>query len=96
MKLWLQAPEVMVHFIFPFISSISLLAGFHSLNRMPLVSEMVHTGGLSFAVQRKIDQLPNMPVHLLNQNRVATVLLISVLANRVVLAEKSFEHGAHL
>ena len=75
-KLWLQAPEVMVHFICPFISSISLLAGFHSLNRMPLVSEMVHTRGLSFAVQRKIDQLPNMPVHLLIQNRVATVRLI--------------------
>ena len=62
MKLWLQAPEVMVHFIFPFISFISLLAGFHSLNRMPLVSEMVHTRGLSFAVQRKIDQLPNRTI----------------------------------
>ena len=144
MKLWPQAPEVMVHFIFPFISFISLLAGFHSLNRMPLVSEMVHTRGLSFAAQRKIDQLPNrtidqstkplldviilyggswktrsaiprscpphkersikptmfiaanMPAHVLNQNRVATVLLISVLANRVVLTEKSLEHGAHL
>ena len=59
MKLWFHALEVMVHFIFPFISLISLLAGFHSLNRMPLVSEMVHTRGLSFAVQRKIDQLPN-------------------------------------
>ena len=96
MKLRLEALEVMAHFIFPFSSFISLLAGFHSLNRMPLVSEMVHTGGLSFAVQRKIDQLPNMPVHLLNLNRVATVPLISVLANRVVLAEKSLEHGAHL
>ena len=38
----------------------------------------------------------NMSAHLLNQNRVATVLLILVLANRVVLAEKSLEHGAHL
>ena len=38
----------------------------------------------------------NMPAHLLNQNRVATVLLISVLANRVVLADKSLEHGARL
>ena len=62
MKLWLQAPEVMVHFIFLVISFISLLAGFHSLNRMPLVSEMVHAGGLSFAVQRKIDQLPNRTI----------------------------------
>ena len=62
MKLWLQAPEVMVHFIFPVISCISLLAGFHSLNRMPLVSEMVHPRGLSFAVQRKIDQLPNRAI----------------------------------
>ena len=61
-KLWLQAPEVMVHLKFPFISFISLLAGFHSLNRMPLVSEMVHTRGLSFAVQRKIDQLPNRTI----------------------------------
>ena len=62
MKLWLQAPEVMVHFIFLVISFISLLAGFHSLNRMPLVSEMVHPRGLSFAVQRKIDQLPNRAI----------------------------------
>ena len=62
MKLWLQASEVMVHFIFPVISFISLLAGFHSLNRMPLVSEMVHTRGLSFAAQRKIDQLPNRTI----------------------------------
>ena len=62
MKLWLQAPEVMGHFIFPVISFISLLAGFHSLNRMPLVSEMVHTRGLSFAAQRKIDQLPNRTI----------------------------------
>ena len=62
MKLWLQAPEVMMHFIFLVISFISLLAGFHSLNRMPLVSEMVHTRGLSFAAQRKIDQLPNRAI----------------------------------
>ena len=61
-KLWSEAPEVMVHFIFPFISFISLLAGFHSLNRMPLVSEMVHTRGLSFVAQRKIDQLPNRTI----------------------------------
>jgi hypothetical protein len=38
----------------------------------------------------------SMPVDLLNQNRVATVLLILVLANRVVLADKSLKHGAHL
>ena len=61
-KLWIQALEVMVHFIFPVISCISLLASFHSLNRMPLVSEMVHTRGLSFAAQRKIDQLPNRTI----------------------------------
>ena len=52
MKLRLEALEVMAHFIFPVSSFISLLAGFHSLNRMPLVSEMVHPRGFSFAVQR--------------------------------------------
>ena len=38
----------------------------------------------------------NIPAHLLNQNRVATVLLISVLVSRVVLTENMFDHGAHL
>ena len=62
MKLWIHAPEAMAHFIDPFICFTSLLVGFHSLNKMPLVSEMVHTRGLSFAAQSKIDQLPNRTI----------------------------------